>query len=173
MRTNNGKEVWLPVKGMPYFLISSNGRLKNDKGRLMSPYLTNSGYFMIGLWNRKEHKHEKHYIHRLVADTFFDGIHENMQVNHIDGNKTNNFVGNLEWVTASENAKHAIRTGLHVPYRLPPHPHEGKRVRIIETGEEFNSLTECANHIGGFKTAISACLLGKVKSHLGYHFEEI
>ena len=44
---------------------------------------------------------------------------------------------------------------------------------MIETGEEFNSLTECANHIGGFKTAISACLLGKVKSHLGYHFEEI
>ena len=173
MQIKNRKEIWLPLNDMPYYFISSLGRLKNQKDYIMKPFISNSGYLMIKLWNKEESRHVHRYIHRLVADTFFDGIHENMQVNHIDGDKTNNFVGNLEWVTASENARHAIRTGLHVPYQLPPHPHEGKRVRIIETGEEFNSLTECANHIGGFKTAISACLLGKVKSHLGYHFEEI
>lgn len=173
MQIRNKLEKWLPIENMPYFLISSDGRLKNDKGLLLKPFMTNSGYLMIKLWNRDEHRHKRYYIHRLVADTFYEGNHEGLEVNHIDGDKSNNFIGNLEWVTRSENQKHAIKTGLHIPYRLPIHPNECKKVRIIETGEEFNSLTECANRIGGFKSAVSACLNGKAKSHLGYHFEEI
>ena len=46
------------------------------------------------------------------------------------------------------------------------------KVRIVETGEEFESLTNCANHVGGQKSGISACLLGKKKTHKGYHYEK-
>ena len=52
------------------------------------------------------------YIHRLVADSFFDGDHKRLDVNHIDGNKANNNLTNLEWCTRQENIKHAFINGL-------------------------------------------------------------
>ena len=165
-------EVWMPVKEFIEYDISSYGRIRNSKTKvILKPYITKNGYQQVKLFN--ESKHHPRYIHRLVAEAFFDGHHEGLEINHIDGNKENNFIGNLECCTHSENTRHAIRTGLFVPYKLPPRPHPSKKVRILETGEVFCSITECAEHIGGYKTAISACLLGKVKSHLGYHFEEV
>lgn len=165
-------EIWLTAKDFPNYKVSSQGRVRSLKtNRDMHTWQSNSKYEMVGL--RNETGKHNIYVHRLVADTFFDGDHENLTVNHIDGNKTNNFVGNLEWCSQSDNTRHAIKNGLFAPYKLPIHPHETKRVRIVETGEEFDSLTECANHIDGHKTAVSACLLGKVKTHKGYHFEKI
>ena len=162
---------WRKIKNYPGYKISSDGRIKSLKtGKIMKPSLSNAGYLMIKLF--KNGKHHNKAIHRLVAETFCDGYAPGLEVNHLDGNKINNSYDILKWCSHSENTRHAIENGLFTPYKLPPRPHEGKKVRIIETGEVFNSLTDCADHIGGFKTAISACLIGKVKSHKGYHFEE-
>lgn len=165
-------EKWLPIEDYPNYEVSSLGNIRNTRtGNLMRPWTMQNGYQAISL--RNEYGRKNFYVHRLVADAFYDGDHDNFEINHIDGRKNNNFIGNLEWCTHSENTRHAIRNGLFTPHRLPPHPHEGVRVRIVETGEVFDSLTECADAINGFKTAISACLLGKVKSHKGYHFEKV
>lgn len=165
------REHWISIYGFDRYQASDLGRIRNDEGHIMVPYLSKSGYLTVKLF--KEGKHYPKYVHRLVAETFIPNYLNDRQVNHKNGDKTDNRVNNLEWVTTSENIRHAIDNGLFTPYKLPPYSREGKRVMIVETGEIFDSLTECANHIDGFKTAISACLLGKVKTHKGYHFEEI
>lgn len=167
-------EEWSKIDGYPWYEVSTHGRVKSlRRNVIMKPYYNDvTGYADVKLWDGKKHKTRT--IHRIVAETFMDfDNHRGLEVNHIDGNKHNNRLDNLEWCTRSENARHAIETGLFTPYKLPPYSWNGKRVRIIETGEEFDTITECANHIGGHKTAVSACLKGRVKSHLGYHFEEI
>jgi hypothetical protein len=165
-------ETWLPVKDFNDYEVSNYGRVRSLKtNTIMKSYTTKNGYQQIKLFSKS--KHHPRYIHRLVAAAFFDCDYEEFEINHIDGDKENNFIGNLEWCKHSENTRHAIKTGLFIPYRLPPRPHPSKKVRILETGEIFQSITECAEYIGGHKSAISACLLGKVKSHLGYRFEEV
>ena len=74
------------------------------------------------------------YIHRLVAEAFIPNPHNKATVNHIDGNKMNNCVSNLEWATQSENNYHSYQIGLKVPYdrrgtNNPNYKH-GKRMKI-------------------------------------------
>ena len=88
-------EIWLPIKNFPKYDVSSNGRIKNViTGKILKPGRNPKGYLLITLYkNGKPHIKK---IHRLVADAFYDGEHEGLEVNHIDGNKTNNCIWNLE-----------------------------------------------------------------------------
>ena len=80
----------------------------------LTPHLTNSGYRAVKLW--KEGKYMHKYIHRLIAESYIHRPNKKDTVNHIDGNKLNNACQNLEWVTKSENSRHAYSTGLMVAY---------------------------------------------------------
>ena len=109
-------------------------------------------------------------VHRLVADTFYDGDHSELQVNHIDGNKTNNFIANLEFVTGSANVKHAYDTGLRKPSggRGPI-----RKIRIVETGQVFDNMGECARFVNGDSGNICKCVHDRSKTYKGYHYEAI
>lgn len=120
-------------------------------------------------------------INRLVAIAFLDNPECKQEVNHIDGNKLNNIVTNLEWVTSKENSEHAWRTGLQKARRGFKNPNAfGKnlkrtKVRIVETGQIFESVKSCADTINGNSNKIFDCLNpnNRRHTHRGYHFERI
>lgn len=170
IHSDKKKESWRKIASFPNYKVSSKGRIKSQR-TIMTPYTTKNGYKQIRLFSNG--KHHSKYVHRLVAEAFIDRDNDRFEVNHIDGNKANNSVENLEWCTHSENTRHAIKKGLFSPYKLPINPHPKRRVRIVETGDVFDSVTECATYIGGNKSGVSACLCGKAKSYKGFHFEEI
>ena len=118
-------EEWKDIEeyeGM--YQVSNYGNVKslarqrrNSKGvymqkeKLLSLTNTSTGYKKVELV--KNGKKKSYKVHRLVAMAFIDNPENKPQVNHIDGNKTNNHVDNLEWVTSSENSIHAYKTGLN------------------------------------------------------------
>lgn len=100
------------IPGYPNYKISDKGTVINTKfKRELKPSKTSKGYHIIGLCNMGVH--QTFSVHRLVALTYLvDVIPENMTINHIDGNKTNNHYSNLEIVTYSKNVEHALVHGL-------------------------------------------------------------
>lgn len=105
------EEVWVELKDFPDYFISNHGRVYSWKrNRLLKPHPNPRGYLHVcfsvnGVVYIKR-------VHRLVAETFIPGWDFGLEVNHIDGVKTNNHETNLEWVTSSENRTHAYRLGL-------------------------------------------------------------
>ena len=106
------KKVVYQGKEYPY-TISSQGRLKNNKGQILKQMDWSCGYKMYKLCDKGFST--RVLVHRLVAITFIpvDGDTSILQVNHIDGNKANNAVDNLEWMTQKENIIHASENGIH------------------------------------------------------------
>lgn len=95
--------------------ISTTGVIFNRRsGRCLHAAINNNGYLMTSLEHAGVNK--PYAVHRLVALTFIPNPENKPVVNHIDGDKTNPYVTNLEWVTYKENTEHAIRTGLMNPW---------------------------------------------------------
>ena len=110
-------EVWKDVKGFEsYYEVSNLGNVRRKKGtshlkpKKLKHMFDKDGYRRVNL-KIKQKSHTK-IIHRLLAEAFIPNPKNKPQVNHKDGNKKNNDLSNLEWVTLSENRQHAYDTGL-------------------------------------------------------------
>jgi hypothetical protein len=120
---------WRNIKGYEgHYQVSSAGQVRSLKrgGRLMSPAVSRTGYHQVNLYLEGRVKH--FYVHRLVAAAFIRPIPDGMEVNHKDGDKSNNDVKNLEIVTSEENLRHARETGLM--------PSGGERSPVAKLTEE-------------------------------------
>jgi len=114
------KEIWKKIenyKGL--YEVSDAGKIRSAKQNL-NPVLTTAGYPKVKLC--RDGNVKSMLVHRLVAIAFLDNPENKPQVNHKDGDKTNNNVNNLEWCTASENMKHAFATKLNVTLTGENHP---------------------------------------------------
>jgi hypothetical protein len=93
------------------YSINKEGIVINNKTKKqISIYVSSHGYKSVRLW--KNNKSKLNYIHRILAQYFIPNILNKTQVNHIDGNRINNNLNNLEWVTPSENMKNASIRGV-------------------------------------------------------------
>lgn len=103
-------EEWVGVVGFDkLYEVSNLGNIRNTRGKILKTYLINSGYKSIKLTVNTIRTSKL--IHRLVAEAFIDNPEKLKEVNHIDENKINNSLSNLEWCDSSFNKQHSIKSG--------------------------------------------------------------
>lgn len=161
---------WRETDEAPGYAVTSDGQVKRIKtGNILSPSKNNSGYLTINTGPKHERSGKS--IHRLVARAFVDGYEPGLDVNHINGVKTDNRAENLEWCSRSRNIVHSFEIGLSTPHRSDNAGAPPVRVRIVESNKVYNSIAECAADIDGCISSISLCVNGKQRTHHGLHFE--
>lgn len=144
--------------------ISTRGRIRymdwRGKRRMLKPQKAANGYMRIRLSKRGYGKYFN--IHRLVALEFLPNSEEKPHVNHLDGNKSNNFIENLEWCTPKENTQHGIKMN---GGRWAPAEAKKKKIKQLSKNGElikiWDSATEAALAISGFSTRIAFVARGK------------
>lgn len=156
------KEIRIENEDTTGYFVSSLGRFKNKKGVIMENYKPHhSGYIYLRV-NIK-----KYALHRLVSLAFIENPNNKPFVNHIDGNKTNNNVSNLEWVTCSENNLHNYKIGLN----------KGHKRKIIQCNlqmneiKTFETIKAASNELKISLSCIKDVLKNKQKSTKGFMFK--
>ena len=150
------------IKNFPKYTINTLGEIisyqKSKKGTPLTSCINSAGYYHVGLYNNDKRCNCN--IHRLLAETFIDNIDLLKCVNHINGDKTDNRLINLEWVSYSGNRIHAVDTGLaamgedHGKSVLTKNEvlsiresYGNESLNTIELAEKFNVSTGCISMV--------------------------
>jgi len=164
-----------PVKGWEgLYNVTEDGQISSVPrngtrrgGRTLSHSTDSYGYSVVKFRNKNKVLTKK--VHRIVAEAFLPNPENKPQVNHEDGDKKNNHISNLRWVTASENIRHAKDNGLQCecPNRVSVQQYtlDGEYVA------EYESLKAAGEATHTSWTGISAVIRGKRKSAGGYYWE--
>lgn len=120
------QEIWKDIEGYEGLYQASNlGQIKSiqyfnhannksyTRNKILKPIINEKGYYRVDLY--KERKSKRFRIHRLIAKTFIPNPNNFPEVNHINGNKKDNCINNLEWCTHKHNMKEAYKLGLVIP----------------------------------------------------------
>jgi hypothetical protein len=166
-------EVWKTINGYENYEISSLGRVKSlsrktnfgcsyiiSKEIILKYWMDKKGYSYVTL--RSNNLSKNFLVHRLVGLHFIENPFNKPQINHIDGNKLNNKIENLEWATAKENLKHAVETGLNKIKGVYHYDSKFTEEDVIfirkskltqrELSERFNVAQTTISHVKLFKT---------------------
>jgi hypothetical protein len=153
------REIKINGETITNYFVSSLGRFKNKKGVIMKDYKPHhSGYIYLRV------NIQKYALHRLVAQTFIPNLENKPYVNHIDGNKINNCVNNLEWVTCAENNLHNHKIGLIKCFKRKVIQYDLEMNEI----NKFSSIKEAAHSLKISTTNIKSVLYKKQKTAGGF-----
>lgn len=188
-------EIWKRIEGTDFYDVSNEGRVRSRNylghgtTKVLALAKDHKGYLRVRLFFGSRRKNCK--VHRLVAEAFIPNPGGLPEVNHKDGDKTNNRVDNLEWSTAHDNTVHAYRSGLKEETRKSSRrlgQTKGKealskymeihKIPVVavnlQTGEEteYESATEAARRLGVPQSNVWKALNGQRRSAGGYAFRE-
>lgn len=158
-------ELWHNIMGFPGYWINKKGEVLGRKGekRVLSPNL--KGYLYLTI--RHSEGRKILYVHRLVAKYFLSNENNYEEVNHINGNKNDNRVENLEWCNRKHNINHAIRTGLiQHPKGQDVHNSKLTNEEVVDIYTSNLSLSELSSKYNVCKTTISNIRTGKSWNHI-------
>lgn len=180
-------EEWRDIKGYEnLYQVSNFGRIKSldrykitkgrygklkikIKGKVLKPCLNHDGYYEVVL--SKDGKAKMFRLHRIVANTFIENKRVANQVNHINGNKLDNRVDNLEWCTCKENIRHAVNNNLIKPVKGKNH-YLAKKIGKFDKNNNliniYETITEAGKQNKILNTSIVNCLKGRSKTSGGY-----
>lgn len=156
------------IKSLHYRARTGNPKSNIQYSRNMKLFIEKSGYVSIKLCKSG---HSKRYlVHRIVANAFIPNPQSKPQINHKDGNKSNNTVNNLEWTTNSENQKHAVNLGLKEKNTVGQMGHKNVMAKpIIQYDLSGNfvklwySIADAARAVDGMSALIVHCAKGRIK----------
>lgn len=163
------KEEWKEIPRFPDYAVSSVGRImrltyayrsRTYPGKIIKAHPNRAGYVKVTLCRKK--KHYQRDVHRIVTETFLGPCPEGHEVNHKNGNKSDNAVANLEYLTRSQNHKHAYATGLmhrgskHWKAKLS----ESDIFTILELNREGWGQSKIAHQFKVTREAIKDILVG-------------
>lgn len=176
-------EQWRYIEGFEgMYQVSDQGRVRSvertvkmkrggreydmrHKGRVLRTTVAKDGYEAVQL--TKDSKPHTFKVHRLVAHAFVPNPENLPEINHKDGDKTNNTSSNLEWCTRSHNIRHAFRHGLIDKGNMTCN-----RKRVMRSdGVVFESMTSAAEASGAHVSNVSKCCSGELMHTAGYGFE--
>lgn len=170
-------EEWKDIKDYEgKFQVSSYGNIRNINYygtgiiKIVNQRPNENGYMVVSLSKNKKTK--LCYVHRLVAETFLPNPENKPEVNHIDEDKTNNRVENLEWKTHRGNCNHGTRNE-RIFEKTTNGKCSKKVLQFSKSGEfirEWPSVMECSRNGYDFRN-VSACCLGKRKTAYGFRWE--
>jgi hypothetical protein len=170
------EEIWKAVPGYEgRYEVSSLGRVRSLTRKnpiIMKPGNNGNGYQTVNMTD-DEGGLKKRYIHRLVALTFLGPEPEDKEVNHIDGDKENNAVSNLQWLPHACNLNHAYMMGLHKgcePTLAPVAAVCPASGAMLQT---FESIMDAAEAAGVARCGISNCIAGRQKTAAGFAWRHV
>lgn len=143
----DGFEKWLGISGYNNYLVSDKGNVFSVKsGKILKQSISTGGYPQVNL--SENFKRKSINVHRLVAESFIKTNNNKLQVNHIDEDKTNNNVLNLEWVTPKSNCNHGERNNLIIRNRKGSNAQRKVLLVLNETDStEFESISSLARFL--------------------------
>jgi len=171
----NKAEIWRALPGGPGVEVSTLGRVRTldkvtssekmtrfTKGQVLKPFVSNNGYMMVHI--RIDGKQTNKYVHRLVAQAFLPNPDNLPQVNHLDCDRTNNNVENLEFCDNYYNQKYREEFG-----KASGRPVFAVNLTTLEVSR-FCSQHEASRSLGLFNQNINSVIKGRIKQTGGYWF---
>jgi len=150
------------------YKISNLGVIKSEiTNKILKNKLNSKGYFCVNLYKNKISK--THTIHRLLAVYFIENLNKYPCVNHIDGNKINNNLNNLEWCSYSENNKHAYDIGLK---KMSEYNKKILFKKVIDNNTKiiYNSIKEASIKNNINYTTLGLKLNNRIKNNTNFKF---